>query len=87
MKQIGVGLIGSQFISSIHFEAIKQVPAARVLAVASPTIEHVRPFAEQRGIPHWFVDYRRMLEMPEIEMVVLGLPNDLHCKAVLAAAP
>ena len=86
MKEIGVGLVGSQFISSIHFDAFRQVPGANVLAVASPTIEHVRPFAEQRSIAHWFVDYRRLMEMPEIDMVVLGLPNDLHCEAVLAAA-
>ena len=27
-----------------------------------------------------------MFDLPEIDMVVLGLPNDLHCEAVLAAA-
>jgi predicted dehydrogenase len=84
--KIGVGLVGSQFISAIHYVSLTRVPDAEVLAVASPTIEHVRPFAEQRGIARWFVDYRKMLEMPEIDMVVLGLPNDLHCQAVLDAA-
>ena len=29
MKQIGVGLIGSQFVSAIHFDALAQVPGAR----------------------------------------------------------
>ena len=86
MTRVGVGLIGSQFISTIHFEALQTVAEAQVLAVASPTIEHVRPFAEQRKIPHWFVDYNQMLAMPEIDMVAIGIPNDLHCEAVLAAA-
>jgi myo-inositol 2-dehydrogenase / D-chiro-inositol 1-dehydrogenase len=86
MSTIGVGLVGSGFVSHLHHEALASVPDARVLAVASPTIERVRPFAEKRGIPHWFVDYRKMLQMPEIQLVVLGLPNDLHCEAVLAAA-
>src|SRR5262245_17937982 len=86
MRTIGVGLVGSQFISKIHHEALQRVPDAQVLAVASPTIEHVRPFAEERRIPHWFVDYRQLLDMKEIELVVLGLPNYLHCEAVLAAA-
>lgn len=86
MAKVGVGLVGSQFISSIHFESLSRVSDADVLAVASPTIEHVRPFAESRGIAHWFVDYRQMLAMPEIDLVVLGLPNDLHCQAVLDAA-
>ena len=86
MGKVSVGLVGSQFISAIHFESLRRVPDAEVLAVASPTIEHVRPFAQERGIPHWLVDYRKLLEMPEIDLVVLGLPNDLHCEAVLAAA-
>lgn len=86
MAKVRVGLIGSQFISSIHFDALRRVSAAEVLAVASPTAEHARDFARQRGIRHWFTDYQRLLEMDELEMVVLGLPNDLHCAATLAAA-
>lgn len=86
MKKVGVGLVGSGFVTSIHYESFERVAAAEVLAVASPTVEHVRTFAEQRGIPRWFVDYRQMLEMPEIDLVVFGIPNDLHCEAVLAAA-
>jgi len=86
MSRVRVGLLGSQFITRIHFDALRQVPAAEVLAVASPTEEHVRAFAEERRIPHWFTDYRALLEMDEIDMVVLGLPNDLHCEATEAAA-
>jgi myo-inositol 2-dehydrogenase / D-chiro-inositol 1-dehydrogenase len=86
MRTIGVGLIGSQFVSAIHYEALAHVPGAKVLAVASPTESHVRAFAERRSIPHWMTDYRRLLEMPEIELVAVGIPNDLHCEVVLAAA-
>jgi myo-inositol 2-dehydrogenase / D-chiro-inositol 1-dehydrogenase len=86
MNRVGVGLVGSQFISGIHFESLRTVADAEVRAVASPTADHVRTFAEQRGIRRWFCDYREMFDLPEIDMVVLGLPNDLHCEAVLAAA-
>jgi predicted dehydrogenase len=86
MSQVQVGLIGSQFVSTIHAESFKQVPAAHLLAVASPTEEHVKSFAERHGIPHWFTDYRKMLEMDELDVVVLGLPNDLHCQATVDAA-
>ena len=70
MSKLQIGLVGSQFVSSIHYEALRRAPAAEVVAVASPTEEHVRDFAEQRGIVHWFTDYRRMLEMDEIDVVV-----------------
>ena len=85
-KPVRVGLIGSQFVSSIHAEALKRVPEAEILAVASPTEGHARSFAERHGIPHHRTDYRKMLEMDEVEMVVVGVPNDLHCQVVLEAA-
>lgn len=86
MSQVRVGLIGSQFISSIHYDALQRVSGAEVVAVASPTEDHVRPFAEQRSVPHWMTDYRQLLDRDDVDLVVLGLPNDLHCEVTEAAA-
>jgi predicted dehydrogenase len=86
MGKVRVGLIGSQFISTIHAESLKRLSDAEILAVASPTEEHVRAFAQQHDIPNCFTDYKKMLEMDEIDMVVLGLPNDLHAQAAVDAA-
>ena len=36
-QRVGVGLIGSQFIASIHAEALRACSQADVRAVASPT--------------------------------------------------
>jgi predicted dehydrogenase len=86
MARVKVGLIGSQFASTIHAESLKRVADAEIIAAASPTEEHVRAFAQQYSIPNYFTDYRKMLEMDEIDMVVLGLPNDLHAQATIDAA-
>ncbi len=86
MDKVGVGLIGSQFISSIHAEALARVPNARVVAAASATEAHVRAFAGQHHIPKWFTDYRKLLGLPEVDMVVLGVPNYLHCQVTVDAA-
>jgi predicted dehydrogenase len=86
MKKVGIGLLGSQFVSSIHAESLKSIPQAEVLAVASPSEGHARDFAARHDIPHHFTDYRRLLEMDEIHLVVLGIPNDLHCQATVDAA-
>src|SRR4029077_10162333 len=86
MTPIRVGLIGSQFIASIHLEALRAVPYTEVAAVCSATQAHAEAFAQRHGIKRWFTDYRKMFEMPEVDVVVLGLPNDLHCDATLAAA-
>jgi predicted dehydrogenase len=84
--KIGVGLIGSQFISTIHAEALRSVTDAAVLAVMSPTSGHARDFAAKYGIPHHFTELDRLLGMDDIDMVVVGAPNFLHCEIVLAAA-
>jgi predicted dehydrogenase len=84
--QVGVGLIGSQFISTIHAEALKSVPDARVLAVTSPTDGHARDFAAKHGIPHHFTALDDLLAMDQIDLVVIGAPNDLHCDLTLRAA-
>ncbi len=85
-KPVRVGLVGSQFVSSIHAEAFKSVAQAELWAVASPTERHAEQFARRFGIPHHFTDYRKMLEMDELDMVVLGCPNDLHCQVTVDAA-
>lgn len=86
MNEINVGLIGSGFVSDIHAQSLRQVPGARLLAAASPTAAHVETFARRFEIPHAVTDYRKLLAMDEIDMVVIGAPNDTHAEITLAAA-
>jgi myo-inositol 2-dehydrogenase/D-chiro-inositol 1-dehydrogenase len=86
MGEIGVGIIGSGFVAEIHAEALKRVPAARTAAVASPTEGRAQAFARRHGIPRWFTDYRELLELDDVDLVTLCLPNALHCEAAVAAA-
>jgi predicted dehydrogenase len=81
---IRIGLVGSGFISTIHAEAIRRVAGAELFAVASPT--HANSFAKKYAIAHMFQDYKKMLELAELDMVVLGCPNDLHCEVTEHAA-
>ena len=88
MKEtVNVGLIGSGFVADIHAHAFQHfVPNADVVAVASPTPGKAECFARERGIPHAYEDYRALLAREDIDMVTLGLPNDLHCEVAVAAA-
>jgi myo-inositol 2-dehydrogenase / D-chiro-inositol 1-dehydrogenase len=85
-RRVGVGLIGSQFITSIHAEALRACSQADIRAVASPTAANSRAFAQKHGIEKHFTDYRQLLELADIDMVVVGVPNDLHCQVALDAA-
>jgi predicted dehydrogenase len=86
VRPVGVGLIGSQFIASIHAEALRACSQADIRAVASPTAGNALAFAQRHGIPKYFTDYRELLALPEVDMVVVGVPNDLHCSIALDAA-
>jgi predicted dehydrogenase len=86
METVRVGLIGSGFVSAIHAEALRQVPGAEVVAVASPTPGHAERFAAERGIPHPYTDDRALLDRKDVDLVILGLPNDLHCETTVRAA-
>lgn len=85
-RPVRVGLIGSQFISSIHAESLKRCAQAELVAVASPTPGNAQRFAQRFEIPRHFTDYRTLLELNELDLVVIGAPNDLHCQITLAAA-
>ncbi|RPI42298.1 MAG: gfo/Idh/MocA family oxidoreductase, partial [Bacteroidetes bacterium] len=79
-RKVGVGLIGSGFVTTIHAEALKSVPGAEVVAVMSPNREHVENLATKFRIPNHFTRLEDMLAMDEIDMVVIGAPNHLHCE-------
>lgn len=85
-ERVRVGIIGSQFVSTIHAEALKTVAQAELLAVASPTEGHAAKFAQEHGIAHYFTDYHKLLDMNELDMVVIGAPNDLHSQITVDAA-
>ena len=85
-KKIKVGLIGSQFISHIHALSLKRCPDVEVFAVGSPTPGNAQKFAANHAIPHHFTDYKQILAMPEVDLIVVGTPNDTHCAITLDAA-
>ena len=87
MNPVKVGLIGSQFQAECHAACIAMIPSEmQVLAVASPTGDNARVFAQRHGIPKHFPDYHDLLAQPEIEVVSINTPNTLHCEMTLAAA-
>ena len=65
---------------------MKNCPEAELFAIASPTKGNAQRFAAKHQIPHHFTDYKKLLAMPEVDMVVVGVPNEVHCQITLDAA-
>ena len=80
-RRVKVGLVGSQFITTIHAESLHRCAGAELYAVASPTPGNAKKFAEKWKI----VSYKTMDEVcadPAVEIVIVALPNEVHLEAV-----
>ncbi|CAN5562147.1 Gfo/Idh/MocA family oxidoreductase [soil metagenome] len=86
MENVRIGIVGSRFIADIHAKSFERVPNAEVVAVASPTEEHARSFADRHGVKRALTRYEDLLNIDEIDVVSIALPNDLHAEVTIAAA-
>lgn len=86
MDKVRVGIIGGGFVSNIHAEAFGEVPEAFLVAVCNVDKPALQEFARKWKIPATTTDYRKLLERKDVDVVVVGIPNDLHRKVVVAAA-
>jgi len=83
---VNVGLIGSGFVADFYMDGLRDVPEARAVANSSRSRERAEDFGRRHGIPRQYTDDAALCADPEVDMVVIGLPNHLHLDAVRAAA-
>jgi predicted dehydrogenase len=79
---LGTGLIGQFYTMTLHGQRGRD----RVHTVCALTDEEARTFAEKWDIPNFTSDMEKAVNDPETEVVIIGIPNDLHEKAVHLAA-
>lgn len=79
------GLIGYGAWGRHHAAAIEKVPGARVAAIACRT--EATAGAARRDVPgaDVYLDYRRLLDRPDIDAVDVVVPNHLHAEIGVAA--
>ena len=82
VTMLGTGLIGMFYTMTLH----NQRGADRVHSVYSRREERATTFAEEWNVPHATTDLAEAINHPETDTVVIGLPNNLHLKAVELAA-
>ena len=82
VTMLGSGLIGMFYTMTLH----NQRGADRVHSVYSRREERANTFAEEWSVPHATTDLAEAINHPETDTVVIGLPNNLHLKAVELAA-
>src|SRR5262245_54587813 len=82
ITMLGTGLIGMFYTMTLHGLRSRD----QVSVVYSRSEERASKFAGEWNIPKWTADMDAAINDPETDVVVIGLPNNLHEKAALAAA-
>lgn len=79
---LGTGLIGTFYTMSIQGMRSRD----EVAIVYSRSEKRGAKFASEHNIPQWTTDLAEAVNHPDVEAVIVGLPNNLHKEAIFAAA-
>ena len=82
IAMLGTGLIGRFYTMSLQNFRGKD----EITVICSNKLENAKKFGEEFGIPRWTDDMATAIQDPEIDTVIIGIPNYLHKKAALLAA-
>lgn len=82
-----IGIIGVGRIGKVHGESItKYVKEAQIKAIADPFLnEAQKKWAEEKGIKYAYTDYKKILDDPEIDAVLICSSTDTHSKISIEA--
>jgi len=86
-RKVKIGVIGCGRIAQAHFAAIENLKERVELVAVSDVEEGKAREASQRfGAKTWSPRFEEVLHHPEVEAVIITLPNHLHHSVSLAAA-
>ncbi len=79
---LGTGLIGDFYTMTLHGRRGRD----RVEVVYSRSVERGAAFQARWGVPHATTSVEDAVRHPDVDTVVVGLPNHMHEEAIAAAA-
>ena len=83
---IRVGILGSGFIADSYADSLRDVRDGVLAANFSRNPERAADFAARWNSPHTYTDIAALCADPDIDVVVVALPNEAHVEAVRIAA-
>lgn len=85
MKKVGLGLIGLGYIGKIHLRHSLKLANSRLIAVSDLSRRALKE-ARKSGVKKTFTKYEQLLKDPDIDAVIIALPNHLHLQCAKQAA-
>ena len=78
-------VIGAGGIGLDHLHSLATCHRAAAVAIAETNPQRAREASARHNIPRSYVDYRELLEQPDIDAVTIALPNHLHAPIAIEA--
>ena len=84
-KQIGIGIIGTGFARKVQIPAFQKCPTARLISVSSASSTRAKDTADEFGIEHHSGDWMETVIHPDVDIVCITTPPNLHFEMAIAA--
>lgn len=84
-EKLRCAVIGTGGIGLEHLKSLAGCPQATLVAVAEKDPKRCKEAVESHRIPRSYLDYRELLDQPDIEAVTIALPNHLHAPVTIEA--
>src|SRR5260221_2297573 len=81
---LGFGCMGAGTIAGFHAQAISQLTGAKLVGVASRSLENARKVADKHGV-FATADLAALLARPDLNIVCITTPSGAHLEPALAA--
>jgi len=85
-QPVRVGIVGGGRISDLHVLGYRQFAAAQLVAICDNREDVARRRAQEWGLAKMYTRIEDLLADPDIDMVEILTPHDLHASHVIAAA-
>lgn len=85
-NRVRIAVIGTGFARTVQIPAFLSYPDVEITAIASGTPGKAETVARQFGIPFYFDDWHLAIDRPDVDLVCITTPPDLHREMTLFAA-
>lgn len=83
--RVGVGIIGTGFARRVQIPAFQACKHAKVVSVASGSIDNAQATAAEFDIPHFTDDWLETVRRDDVDLICITTPPNLHREMTLAS--
>ena len=78
MKDVSIALLGSGFVGDFYMQGLANVPGQQVAVNYSRDTKRAKAFARRWSIPESSTDLGKLIARSDIDVYIIGLPNEAH---------